>query len=1052
MNYSQQNGSPHPNGRPTGRQQNVPPGYQQPTQEQQQWNRPNGQPGGYQPGYPPPQEPHREPRRQSRRRSHRRGCSIGPGCIFGCIGLVGVLVMSFLITSWAVYAHYSNKLEDNLNRLDKISGCGESFETTTILDRQGQELYEVLGEGRRTCVDLDQVSQDLIDATISVEDDTFYDNIGIDVPSIARAAKQYVQAGDVVSGGSTITQQVIRNILFSYQKRNERTINRKIEEALLAVVMTQRKSKDEILTLYLNNIYYGNLAYGIEAASETYFGKHASELTLAEASLLAGLPQAPADLDPLNPDPGVQMRVMERRRLVLDLMVEEDYITQAEADAAFAEPLNFVSPNIDLDSAPHFVVYARDQLEDLLMTQLGLNEGDIRRGGLRVYTTIDMDIQRLAEQTVQAQVSQLINTKNMHNAALVVLQPDTGEILAMVGSVNYNDESIDGNVNVTIAARQPGSAMKPFTYSAAMEKGYTAATIIWDTETHIGIEGQEQYSPHNYDNSWHGPVRVREALANSYNIPAVQTLRQIGVDYLLWMMNRVGVTSLENDPSRYGLSLTLGGGEVTPLELTNAYAVLANGGVYVPSTPILCVTNSKKQILYEYEDGCPSDATLTDKSVSVIAQGQQVMDPRIAFIISDILADNNARSTAMGSNSPLYTPGIPTSVKTGTTNDFRDNWTVGFTRNVAIGVWAGNTDNTPMVNVSGIEGAAPIWNQVMNAIYSSPDLHAAIGSLPDDGHLQPPGGVIQQQICNASRGNLQDPATGCPPSITEWFLDSPPLVPDGNGGMVQAAPAPQPEYGSTGPQPVEVQPSVIRVAVFPVSPDYANAIAANDVSGHTVPPRYCQVPIEVAGQVPGVQDQFFIAPPPDEQDAFYARLWAQANGVAILPQFACNSEMLSAPMASIGGGGGPQVVVANITSPTPGQGFSSSQQIDIVGSAVFSPDQAAYYKVEIQGGPYAGFTTLGDVNNWKNRSGVSNDVLESIMAGGLPRLVHRAVGDRRAGWQHRPAALSGSVQRLLMQLAARRVETLASLELVMHFTLHCRACYVPTNKLFKKIS
>jgi 1A family penicillin-binding protein len=978
--------TPSPRNRRSRRKQGRRPGT--PTREQPGVALPPGYavPQGSQPGYPPPagQPSYAVPGYHHRR--GRRGCAVGPGCIFGCIGVVGVMMLGFLITTLLVYDHYSRRLESQVAKLKNLSDY-QSFQTTIIYDRHGNDLYEVFDEGRRTTIPLSQVPQSLIDATIAIEDDTFYQNRGIDIPGIVRAGWQYLRYGYIVSGGSTITQQLIRNVLFTEEYRSERTLNRKLDEALLAVILTQRRSKDEILDLYLNEIYYGHLAYGIEAAAQTYFGKPAAQLTLGESALLAGLPQAPADLDPLNPDPEIQRRVMERRKLVLDLMARDGYITRAEADAAYAEPLSFVSPDIRLESAPHLVVYARSELENLLVSQLGLSEDEIKnliaRGGLRVYTTVDMEYQHLAENVARQQVAQLKDAHHMTNAAVIVLRPDTGEILAMVGSVNYNDVSIDGNVNVTIAARQPGSAMKPFTYAAAMEKGLTAADIIWDTETHIGIPGQPMYSPVDYDNAFHGPVRMREALANSYNIPAVQTLRQVGVDYLLWMMHRVGVTSLSSDPSHYGLSLTLGGGEVTPLELTNAYAVLANGGVYVPSTSIDCVTDSSGDILYEYERSCPSSAHLTDKSKSVLAEGRQVIDPRIAFVISTILADNNARTPAMGANSPLYTPGIPTSVKTGTTNDFKDNWTVGFTRNVAIGVWAGNTDNTAMVNVSGLQGAAPIWHDVMTGIYGNPALLDVLGSrLPDDQHLQPPGGVYQRQICNISRTALRDPATTCTPGYNEWFLDSPAAIPDPNGNLIAPAPSPVPPTSANGPQLTVVEPGLIRTYVFPVAPDLANAIAATDTSGHTVPPRYCLVPIEVASVVPGVQEQLFIAPPAIEEDAFYARLWAQTNGVAILPQFACNEQMLQAqPQAS---GNVAPGVTAYIASPTPGQTYAAGQQIDVIGTATWASGQAQFYKVEIRGGPFPDWTTLGDVNNWKNRSGVSNDVLESIMGGALP--------------------------------------------------------------------
>ena len=922
-----------------------------------------------------------------RPRRRRRGFALGPGIILGCVGIVGVLMLTALTAVFLVYNHYSNRLEDEIDRLADLASY-QSFETTVIYDHAGNKLYEVIGEGRRTRIPLEQIPLHMRQATIAIEDDTFYENRGIDIPSIARAAWQYVRYGYIVSGGSTITQQLIRNVLFTNEYRYEQSLNRKLDEALLAVILTQRMSKDEILELYLNEIPYGNLAYGVEAAAQTYFGKPASALTLGEAALLASLPQAPAELDPFNPDPSVQRRVIERRRLVLDLMTKEGYITRQQADAAFAEPLNFVSPNISLDAAPHFVVYVQSQLEALpdRVPQLdaAMFRRELARGGLQVYTTVNMDIQRLAESVARAQVSQLKAAHNMNNAAVVVIRPDTGEILAMVGSVDFNDESIDGQVNVTVARRQPGSAMKPFTYAAAMEQGWSAATVIWDVETRIPIPGQPDYVPVNYDRAYHGPVRVREALANSYNIPAVQTLRQVGVEYLIWLLNRVGVTSLSTEPGRYGLSLTLGGGEVSPLELTNAFATLANGGVYVPATGIACVTNSSGEILYEYERRCPPEARLTSRSVSVMAQGQQVLDPRIAFVISHILADNDARTPAMGARSPLYTPGIPTSVKTGTTNDFRDNWTVGFTRNIAVGVWAGNTDNTPMVNISGLDGAAPIWNGVMTGIYNTPGLLDSLGPRPpDDAHLQPPGGVYQRQICNISRTALRDPATTCQPGIFEWFLDGPAAIPDVNGNLVAPAPTPAPPPSANGPQPVEVEPGLIRVHVLPVDPTLANAIATADTSGKTVPPRYCQVPIEIVPLIPGVQEQLFIAPPPFPEDAFYARLWAQANGVAILPQYACNEQMIAMRPQAQASGSAPGVT-AYISAPVPGQTYPAGQQIDIIGTAAFSPGAAAFYKVEIRGGPFADWTTLGDVNNWRNRNGVTDGVLESIMGGALP--------------------------------------------------------------------
>ncbi|NDJ86845.1 MAG: hypothetical protein GYB66_13260 [Chloroflexi bacterium] len=410
-----------------------------------------------------------------------------------------------------------------------------------------------------------------------------------------------------------------------------------------------------------------------------------------------------------------------------------------------------------------------------------LAEEQLANGGLRVYTTLDSGMQAIAENAARTHVAQLRDVHDLTNAAVIVIDPPTGEILAMVGSVDFNDPSIDGQVNVALAERQPGSTMKPFNYAAAMEQGWVPATVIWDTRVSIGIPGQPMYEPVNYDRLEHGPVHVRDALANSYNIPAVQTLRKVGVQYLLDLMHRFGVKSLSRDASNYGLSLTLGGGEVTLLELTNAYATFARGGVYVPTTAILCITDDQDNILYEYADGCQGgQATGATRYAS--PSRRQVLDQRIAFVISDILADNGARTPAMGANSPLNTGDLLTSVKTGTTDDFRDNWTVGYTADLAVGVWSGNSDNRAMRNnPSGLVGAAPIWQDTMVGIYQA-------HPLPPP-QLIPPAGVYQERICNVRR--LKDPATECQSFRQEWFFEGSVLVPDGN--QMVPAPLPRPE-------------------------------------------------------------------------------------------------------------------------------------------------------------------------------------------------------------------------------------------------------------------
>ncbi|MBZ0289850.1 MAG: transglycosylase domain-containing protein, partial [Anaerolineae bacterium] len=509
---------------------------------------------------------------------------------------------------------------------------------------------------------------------------------------------------------------------------------------------------------------------------------HVSELTLGEAALLAGLPQAPAELDPLNPDPAIQSAVYARWQLVLDRMVALGKITQDQRNDALRQGYTLVSPEISL-RAPHFTVYAKGELERL-MRDLGYSPEQITNGGLKVYTTLDLDINDMAQNAAREQVARL-SGQNVSNAAVLVLQPETGEIVAMVGSIDYNNDAIDGRVNVTIALRQPGSTMKPFNYSAALETGVmTPGSVIWDTPTKIGALGGDEYIPRNYDGAFHGPMIMRFALANSYNVPAVQTLRQVGVDNLLAIMKRFGTTSLGDDASKYGLSLTLGGGELSLLELTSAYSVFPNQGVAVPSTSILCILNNDDEIVFQYENGCPR-GTPTQNTVNRSASelDHQALDPRIAFIISNILSDNRARSTAMGPNSPLYTGNITTAVKTGTTNDVKDNWTVGYSRNVAVGVWVGNNNGDPMINSSGLTGAAPIWNSVITSIYGNQNMlssFAVNGQLVPDDFQTPPPGVSQRELCDVR--TLRDPATDCS-RIVEWFLDSPAGIPDDQGNL-----------------------------------------------------------------------------------------------------------------------------------------------------------------------------------------------------------------------------------------------------------------------------
>jgi membrane peptidoglycan carboxypeptidase len=917
-------------------QPSVPPGY----------NPYAGQMPGQMPGAAPALPPRRKPR-------PRRILGCTPGCLMVFAGVIvafcGGLTLLTVVLTATLGAELEQRLEAQIAQVDTY----DNFESTFFYDRSGAQLYEVFSEGRRTNVRYADFPQDLINATIAIEDDSFFTNPGFEVQATLRGFFGYVGLEsvfgvDTTGGGSTITQQLVRNVLFEPEYRAERSIQRKVEEILLAFLLRQRKSPQEVLELYLNEIYYGNLAYGVQAAARTFFDKDVGQLTLGEAALLAGLPQSPAYLDPLDPDPAIQEEVMARWRLVLDRMVEERFITPQQRDAAIAAGLTFSPPEIPLRAA-HFTVFAQNRLNDLL-TEMGYTPDQIARGGFRVYTTVDLQLTEVARSIAADQVAGLAGNR-VSNAAVVILKPVTGEILAMVGSVDYNNDAIQGRVNVTISQRQPGSTIKALTYAAALEQGLSSADIIWDTPTEIA-----GYVPVNYDRTFHGPVRMRSALANSYNIPAVQTLRQIGVPTLLEMSQRFGIQSLGTDASRFGLSLTLGGGEVTLLELTRAYSVFANGGSFVPTTAILCVLNTRDEILYEYEDGCPR-GNQTPQTLVREGYGRQVVDPRIAFLISDILADNVARSPAMGSNSPLFTGGIGSSVKTGTTDDFRDNWTVGYTRNVAIGVWVGNSDGTPMVNTSGLTGAAPIWNALMNRIHNDQALLSRFlvdGNLLPD-RLEPPPGITLRPICDIR--TLREPSLDCFSTVNEYLLDSPAAValPDGSLQYPQGQPSSSEQPPPAGPWLREVEPSLYRVLALPLPQNLGIIINVAPGQQPPPPPLYCQVPIEAAAVAPGAREQLFLAPPPVPEDAVQAENYARNNGLPFLPTIACTTELLAV------GGSGPSIVTAYISQPAPGQIVSGS--FPVLGTAQFSSSQASYFKLEISGGQFGeSWVTMGEIN------------------------------------------------------------------------------------------
>jgi penicillin-binding protein 1C len=681
-------------------------------------------------------------------------------------GLFVLVVIGLCLSSY-LFLQY-NRIKRGLPDVTTLRQKASQFETTRIFDRNGNLLYEILdpNAGRRTYVTLDKISPYMLAATIATEDKEFYSHPGFDVFAIARAFWQNYQSGETVSGASTITQQLARNLLFTPEERSLRTYDRKMREAILAAELTRVYSKDEILELYVNENYYGNLAYGVEAAAETYFGITADQLDLAQASFLAGLPQAPAVYDVYTN----RELAFERHQAVLELMylasLEDGCIfvsnspqpvcvdpVSAVSAANELKDYNFRPPEVQM-RYPHWVTFIRTLLEAQYDPQT------IYRSGFSVYTTLDPTLQDQAQRIVSEQVARLAD-RHATNGALVAIRPATGEVLALVGSADFYNEAISGQVNMALSPRQPGSSIKPVTYVAAFEKGWTPATLIWDVPSEFTPSGKPDdpgpiYKPVNYDDRFHGPVTLRSALANSYNVPAVKALNFVNIyddpntpaqDGFIAMARRLGITTLMRPD--YGLSLTLGGGEVTLLELTSAYAVFANSGRRIPPVAITRVLDHEGNVVYQYQPPA----------------GEQIIRPEHAFLISSILSDNQARTPAFGADSILRLP-FQAAAKTGTTNDFRDNWTLGYTPDVAVGAWIGNADYTPMQNISGIAGAAPIWNEFMQIAITQ-----LTAGLPTP-FTRPPG-VVEKVICAVSGA---EPSQWCPRQTTELFAaDQPPL-------------------------------------------------------------------------------------------------------------------------------------------------------------------------------------------------------------------------------------------------------------------------------------
>ena len=621
------------------------------------------------------------------------------------IGAFFVLSILGFFCSIAGFAYFAKDLPDPNKLLER-----EPIESTKIFDRTGEHLlYEIHGEQKRTMIDMNDLPDYIKNAVVSIEDDKFYTHHGIDIMGILRAAYRNMISGSKSQGGSTITQQLVKNAILT----TEKTYSRKIKEAILSIEIERKFSKDDILQMYLNEIPYGSSVYGIEAASQHFFGKPAKDLTISETATLSSLPRATTYYSPY----GTHTDQLEARRLlVLKKMKEFQYITEDEYTQAVEEKPIFSELGKGI-FAPHFVMYIKEQLVE----QFGENE--VEQGGLKIYTTLDWDKQQIAEVAVEKGAINNESKYGAKNSALIAIDPKTGEILSMVGSRDYFDLENDGNVNVTLSLRQPGSSFKPFAYLTAFQKGYTPETVLFDVETDFN-----DYTPHNYDDTYLGPITMRSALQLSKNVVSVKTLYLAGERETFDLAKKLGISSL-TDPERYGLSLVLGGGEVRLLDIVSAYGVWANDGVKNPVVSILKIEDRYGDIVLEAKNS-----------------PQRILDSQYARMITDVLSDNEARTPAFGAWSKLYLGERPATAKTGTTNDARDAWTIGYTPSLVAGVWSGNNNNTPMKgHAGGSSAAAPIWNDFITK---------ALEGTPIEEFVKPEEIVKENPILG---GSIEDP-------------------------------------------------------------------------------------------------------------------------------------------------------------------------------------------------------------------------------------------------------------------------------------------------------
>lgn len=670
----------------------------------------------------------------------RRWLRLPKWLVFSFLGLMMALVIVVFATLYQILKDLPSPADINST---------ESFAVSTqIFDRHGSLLYEIFADENRTPIKLKDLPPHVYQASIAIEDKNFYKHFGFDAVGIIRAVRNTI-FDQSLQGGSTITQQLVKTALLT----RERTWQRKLKEAVLTIATEWIYDKDQILEMYLNHIPYGGTSWGIEAASKSYFNKSAKDLTIGEAALLAGLPQAPSRYSPFQSDAKLSRN---RQAEVLRRMREDGYITAEQEEQANKEDLKFALSKTNI-RAPHFVFYVKDQLIEKYGEEM------VEKGGLRVRTSLDLSLQEVAQASLSAEVAKLARAK-VSNGASLITKPATGEILAMIGSKDYFDASTDGKVNVTIEERQPGSSIKPIDLAVAFEQRIqTPASMMLDIPTCFEAAGTSLYCPQNYDNSFHGPVQQRFALGNSYNIPAVKTAALNGVSTFMEYANRLGITNWK-DPSKYGISIGLGAAEVRMVDMAEAYGTVANQGVHVPLLSILEVKDYNGKVLEENSVAKRKVdlAEMTDdESIDEKDGLTRVLHRAPSYLISHILLDNNARIGAFGSRSELVIKDQIVSVKTGTTNNLKDNWTIGYTPEFLTAVWVGNNDGSSMNRnlVSGVTGAAPIWNDIMSYI------------LKDQESITPkqPGDVIAKSICTLS-GLLPGPENPCT-TRTEYFWE-----------------------------------------------------------------------------------------------------------------------------------------------------------------------------------------------------------------------------------------------------------------------------------------